>query len=251
MASFATDPASICAAVDLSDIKSLISRTHHETGHPGINRTLYFARQLNPLVTRRQLQDIVASCDACRSIDPAPVRWEKGTLEVQEVWHRLAIDITHCNGRPYLTLIDCGPSRLAIWRPLKLQSSGEITQQLEDIFLEHGAPAELLADNDTAFRSNLFKQFIIWWGTRIRFRCAYVPSGNGIIERCHRSVKVIAARQGCPVSEAVYLYNSMPRDDHSASSSSFDAAYRYHVRLRLVEQPPEERTPGEQQLRGG
>uniref|UniRef100_A0A5S6QMU4 Integrase catalytic domain-containing protein n=1 Tax=Trichuris muris TaxID=70415 RepID=A0A5S6QMU4_TRIMR len=240
MASFANDAAAACVAVGLPDIKSLIARTHHEAGHPGINRTLFFARRISPLVTRRQVRDVVASCDVCRSIDPAPVRWEHGTLEVQEVWHRLAMDITHCSGRPYLTVIDCGPSRLAMWRPLKLQSSGEIIEQLESIFLERGAPVELLADNDTAFRSNLLKQFIIRWGTRIRFRCAYVPSGNGIIERCHRSVKVIAARKGCPVSEAVYLYNSMPRDDHSASSSPFDTVYRYHVRLRQIEQPPEE-----------
>uniref|UniRef100_A0A5S6QXX6 Serine/threonine specific protein phosphatases domain-containing protein n=1 Tax=Trichuris muris TaxID=70415 RepID=A0A5S6QXX6_TRIMR len=64
--------------------------------------------------------------------------------------------------------------------------------------------------------------------------------GNGIVERCHRSVKVIAARKGCSISEAVYLYNVTPRDDCSASSTPAAAVYWYDVRIREVHRLPEE-----------
>ena len=63
---------------------------------------------------------------------------------------------------------------------------------------------ELLTDNDSAFRSGAFKQFAEGWALQVRFRCAYVASGNGIAERCHRSVKRIAARKRCTIAEAVY-----------------------------------------------
>uniref|UniRef100_A0A5S6QCD8 RNase H domain-containing protein n=1 Tax=Trichuris muris TaxID=70415 RepID=A0A5S6QCD8_TRIMR len=66
-------------------------------------------------------------------------------------------------------------------------------------------------------------------------RCAYAPSGNGIIQRCHRTIKVIAARKGCTVNEAVYLYNVMPRDNRSASTAPANAVYRYAIRVRGID----------------
>ena len=66
------------------------------------------------------------------------------------------MDITHCGGRLYLTLIDFGPSRFAVWRQLRLQTSTSIIEHLEAVFCERGVPEELLIDSDTAFRSRSF-----------------------------------------------------------------------------------------------
>ncbi|KFD62490.1 hypothetical protein M514_25340 [Trichuris suis] len=52
--------------------------------------------------------------------------------------------------------------------------------ELETVFYERGAPEELLTDNDTAFRSKAFAQLAARWNVRMQFRCAHVPSGNGI-----------------------------------------------------------------------
>ena len=97
---------------------------------------------------------------------------------------------------------------------------------------------ELLLDNDTAFRSHVFREFTEGWNVRLRFRCAYVPAGNGIVERCHRSVKRIAARKGCSVQEAVYWYNLAPLDDSSAASAPANQVYCYEVRVRGVDVCP-------------
>lgn len=224
----------VCAAV-ITVPSDKIEEIHHAAGHPGIKRTLYFVRRIDPAVTRRQVQAVVAKCKACQSIDPAPVKWRKGSLDVERVWQRVGMDITHCGGRSYLTLIDCGPSRFSIWRPLRLQTSDSIIKQLEAVFFERGAPEELLTDNDTAFRSKLFADFARRWDVRLRFRCAHAPSGNGIVERCHRTIKVIAARKGCSVAEAVYLYNLRPRDDYESSSAPANMLYQYPVRVRGVD----------------
>ena len=62
------------------------------------------------------------------------------------------MDMTHPGGRHYLTLIDCGPSRFAIWRPLSCQDAASIVRQLETVFCERGgAPVELLTDNTMTF----------------------------------------------------------------------------------------------------
>ena len=100
--------------------------------------------------------------------------------------------------------------------------------------MERGAPEELLTDNAASFRSLLFTEFADRWGIALRYRCANVPSGNGISERCHRTVKTIQARTGCPVAQAVYRYNVMPRGN-SAASAPANRIFQYEVRLLCID----------------
>uniref|UniRef100_A0A5S6QBG4 Integrase catalytic domain-containing protein n=1 Tax=Trichuris muris TaxID=70415 RepID=A0A5S6QBG4_TRIMR len=236
----------MCALTVETSVEERIREIHHTAGHPGVRRTFYFAKRSDPDITRRQVQAVVSGCEICKSIDPAPVKWRQGCLSVERVWQRLAMDITHCGGHAYLTLIDSGPSRFAIWRPLRHQSSANVVSQLESVFLERGAPEEILADNDTVFRSRMFEQLAAKWGVKVRFRSAYYPAGNGIAERCHRTIKVIVARKGCAVAEAVYLYNITPRDDCNAASAPANVLYSYQVRPcgvgRSAQQDPSEST---------
>ena len=160
---------------------------------------------------------------------PAPVKWAKGELNVDEILDRVDMDITHVNGCHYLTLIACGSTRFAVWRRLRRQDTASVIEQLE--FWECGAPAEMLTDNDTAFRSGAFTRFAERRAMRGRFRCAYVASGNGIAERSHRSVKRIAARKCCTIAEAVYWYNVAPKDDVDSSTAPANKLYNYEVRV--------------------
>ena len=223
----------VCMAVDANaTLADRIFQIHCDTGHQGIERSLYFAKRLVPSVSRDEVEKAVRKCQICSSIDPAPIKWEKGTLEVDEVWHRVGMDITHVNGVHYLTLVDCGPSRFAIWRVLRWQDTASVTAALRSVFLERGAPVELLTDNDTAFRSEAFSSFAAKWGVAVHYRCAYVPSGNGIAERAHRTIKRIAARHQCPVDEAVYWYNASPRGpSYSDAAAPANGIYSYKIRL--------------------
>ena len=63
---------------------------------------------------------------------------------------------------------------------------------------------EILTNNDIAFTSKDFGEFARNWDVHLRFRCAYSPSGNGIVERSHRTVKTIKARKNCSILEVVY-----------------------------------------------
>ena len=116
---------------------------------------------------------------------------------------------------------------------------------METIFCERGAPVELLTDNATTFSGETFSRFAERWGVRMRFRCAYVPAGNGIVERSHHTIKRIAARTRCSVMEAVYWYNVTPKDDVSASTAPANIIYSYTARIRGVDVmlPPEDARP--------
>ena len=113
---------------------------------------------MSPAVTRKDVRRVVKACPVSQSIDPAPVKWARG-LNVDDIWHRVGMDLTHFNGCHYPTLIDCGPIRFAVWRRLQRQDNDSVIQQLEFVFFERGAPVELLTDYHSASRSGAFKQF--------------------------------------------------------------------------------------------
>ena len=215
----------------VADIEARIVAVHERAGHPGIRRTLYFARRdVSRRITRVQVRSVVQECDVCRSVDPAPVRWRHGSLGVAATWSRLAIDVTHYKGKSYLSVIDCGPSRFAVWRQLRRPDATEISGHLDQLFMERGAPAEVLADNDTVFRGRQVAALAARWGVALRFRAVHEPGGNGIVERSHRTVKVIAARRDCSIAEAVHIYNATPRDGERAETAPAAGIFRYALR---------------------
>ena len=166
----------------------LVKKVHETSDHPGIRRSFYFTKRAGVVATKRDVREVVNACTECTSIDPAPVKWMPGELNVSELWERVAIDVTHYGQKLFLSMIDCGPSRFAIWRELPRENTVNIISELEAVFCERGPPREVLLDNSTVFRGKVFGEFLNSWGVGLRFRCAYRPSGNSIVERNHRSV---------------------------------------------------------------
>lgn len=166
----------------------------------------------------QDVQKVVEQCRECQSIDPAPARHEKGELHVEENWRRLAIDITHYQHEPHVTMIDCGPGRVAIWRKIKNETAEEVKRVVEEVFMERGPVEEVLVDNGTSFRSEVFRDLCAKWNVGLYFRAAYRPSGNGIIERHHRTIKAVASRSQISPQEAVFWYNMMPKAGQDENS---------------------------------
>ncbi|XP_065645530.1 uncharacterized protein LOC136076000 [Hydra vulgaris] len=193
-----------------ANIVPLDVKSFHNLHHFGVNRTLYLMKQTYPKekVCRKDVESVMKSCERCLSVDPAPIRWEEGNLEVGKSWHRLAVDITHYKSEIYLSIIDCGKrSKFAIWRRLQNEKETTVCFHLEEIFRERGPPWQVLLDNSKTFRSKLVGELCAEWGVSILFRCAYRPYGNGIVERHHRTIKRMAARSGKDPLKMVYWYN--------------------------------------------
>ena len=225
-----TEP--VCAASMEEQESTRIRTIHQHSGHPGVRRTLYFVRQVSLAVSKSAVRTVVR---ACLSIDPVPVHWKVGKLDVRDNWRRVGMDITYYEDHHYLTLIDCDPSRFSIWRPLQNQNAASIIRRLESVFSERGPPAELLTDNGAAFSGEEFGRFAENCGMHLRFRCAYVPSGNDIVDRCHRTIKRIAARTRCSIMEALSWYYVTPKDDTTATAN---AIYNYRVLVKSIDTAP-------------
>ncbi|XP_067949585.1 uncharacterized protein [Watersipora subatra] len=146
----------VCA-VNLTISGSIEGKLHdlHEAHHLGADRTWYLATERwGPTVKKKDIEKVVKHCHVCKRVDPAPAHWETGQVEAESDWYRLATDVTHYQGIPYLTVIDCRPSS-----------------------------------------------------------CAYRASGNGVIERNHRTIKRMLARSGGTVNDMLYWYNNDPNAD--------------------------------------
>lgn len=101
------------------------------------------------------------------------------------------------------------------------------------IFCERGAPSELLMDNSTSFRSHQMEELCQQWGVRRRFRAAYYPEGNGIVERHHRTIKRTAARARISPMMAVHLYNAAPLVGEKSDSCPAHLLHQYKWTSKL------------------
>ena len=107
---------------------------------------------------------------------------------------------------------------------------------------ERGPPHKLFTDNDMAFCSWEFRVFANDWGVNLQFHCVYIAAG--IAERCHCTVKRIAARMHCLIQEAVYWHNVTPRDNMSPPTKPANKIYHYEVSVKGVDAPITSSGPG-------
>ena len=150
-----------------------------------------------------------------------------GKLVVSDNWQRVAVDVTHYGSQKYLTMVDCGPSPFAIWRIIRSKSETEVVSVLRQVFSQFGPPAAILCDNGRSFTSILMRDFCEFWAVRPTFRCAYKPSGNGIMECNHRTIKRMPARPGPSVEYSVFWYNASAQCDQRIILSRKLISYKW------------------------
>ena len=191
-------------------------------------------------VDRKVVAEVVKSCQVCKQIDPTPITWEHGQLNVEQNWQRVAADVAYVSGKPYLTMVDCGPSRFAIWTALSNEGADLVIKHLRRVFLQRGPPQELFCDYGPCFNSSRTKSFLENWGVSLIFCCAFKHSGNGIVERNHRTIKRMVARSGKTPEDMVFWYNNTPN-----SANVIPAAATYTYQARLPGEPESAGSPGD------
>ena len=179
------------------------SRELHDMHHMGVDRTLFLERKVIPNIDR-EVRQIVRTCDRCQSIDSAPSVHEAGEIQVTKNWERRVVYETHYRNKVYLSMVDCGPGRFAIWKWIREETVEVISTVLEEVFLERRPVTVVLMDNGRAFRSATLKSIPDNWGVRYFFRAAYRPSSKGIVERHYWTIKVLSERSGVSSQEAVF-----------------------------------------------
>ena len=89
----------------------------------------------------------------------------------------------------------------------------------------------------------MFTKFTEVLGIWMRFQCAYLCSGNGIVERSHHAIQCIAVRPQCSIMEAVYWYRVTSKDDTTFFTTPANSIHMYHAHIKDIDvAPPLEHT---------
>ena len=80
-----TGPVQPACTVSVSSVGlDQIKIVHRQSSHPGVRRTFYFVKQIAPEVFKAAVKTIVRVCEECQLINPAPMHWSKGALNVKQ-----------------------------------------------------------------------------------------------------------------------------------------------------------------------
>ena len=123
-------------------------------------------------------------------------------------------------------MVDCGPGGFRIWCQIAKESKADIYSVMNSTWNEFCPPDEVLLENDCIFRGSGVLRPLERVGIEAHFRCVNRPSGNGSIERGHRTIKRMVARSNRPVGEIVAFYNATPNANAVIPASTIFAHRR-------------------------
>jgi hypothetical protein len=172
-------------------------REAHLGGHFGVKKTLhklksqYFWRGIT-----QDVQKYVGSCSNClKSYRKKQKASEAEHIEKGAIWETLATDhvgpfVTNLQGQKkhILMVIDMFTKYVEA-KVVKSTSAQEVCQVLKSLFLRHGCPRSILADNGSGFVAEAVKQTYKELGVVGKHSTPYNPQGNGIVERVNRTIK--------------------------------------------------------------
>ena len=108
---------------------------------------LYLVQKVDLLIKKEEVQRMIRKCIRCQSIDLAPTIHDPGEIGTTINWRRLAINIMHCSRGAYLSMIDCRPRRLAVWREFHVEIATVVVEELEKVIHKRGPVVEVIIDN--------------------------------------------------------------------------------------------------------
>jgi hypothetical protein len=166
----------------------------HQRG-PGLS--VATLREQFPAMARNELTEILHCYRQVWRLQhrraPHVLRW----LRPGTVW---AMDFAEpprpIDGRfDYLLAVrDLASGRQLLWRPVEAENAEVVIRELTPLFMSHGAPWVLKADNGSAFIADPLASFLGHWQTLTLFSPPQTPSYNGSIEASIGSLKTRSQR---------------------------------------------------------
>lgn len=178
-------------------------------GHLGVRRTRWQVRRRGYWVGWSA--DVKRFCQRCRPCNRyfrgrPPRRGPLQPLPCGEPWERLSIDVVgpfprSRQGHIFMLTIMDNFTKFVEAVPMSNQEASSVAKALvETVIVRYGAPLQILTDQGSNFESQLFRELCKLLGIdKVRTSC-YHPSGNGLIERFHRTLntmlgKVVSSHQ--------------------------------------------------------
>uniref|UniRef100_A0A8C3XFV0 RNA-directed DNA polymerase n=1 Tax=Cyanoderma ruficeps TaxID=181631 RepID=A0A8C3XFV0_9PASS len=159
----------------------------HQNAH-----TLQKQFQLTPTEAR----DIVESCDDCHTVAaPLPAGVNPRGLKALELWQTDVTQIAEFGRLKYVHVtVDTFSS--AMWASSHMgEKTRDVIAHWRQAFAVLGIPSAVKTDNGPAYASQKVRQFLQLWGVSHQFGIPHSPTGQGIVERAHGTLKRVLQKQ--------------------------------------------------------
>ena len=135
------------------------------------------------------LESMLADCESCRTVIPAPATKTQTWVWPTKPWQRLHADFCGpIEGKMFLLVIDAHSKWLEAV-PMTTTTSTQTIAALKNIFATHGLPVSLVTDNGPQFTSEEFETYMKFCGIKHVKSPPYHPQSNGEAERVVRTFK--------------------------------------------------------------
>ena len=163
-----------------------------------------------------QLERLVLNCQLCLKYLQSKCKLTPDMSLGQEIpifpWPKLATDIFHFEGDPYLLLADY-TSRYPITHKLTSMTAQHVLEHLKVIFSEYGWPNAIVSDNGPCYTAEAFTKTMQDYRVKHITSSPHYPQSNGLAEKFVQTVKSLfymAREEGADLYKALMIYHNMP-----------------------------------------
>ena len=180
------------AAVLASSTEDVLREAH--AAHYGTEKTYLLARQMDPSVDRRQVEEYVRKCQSCQQFKRKAPSVPLGHLpDAEKVGEFLSMDFigplqAAPSGVRYIfTLVD-SLSRLGFAMPCTKPTMENAKKGIAQWMEGHGQPSRILSDRGAAFQSARFRQWAADKDIEIVLTAPNAHHSNGLCERFQQTL---------------------------------------------------------------
>ena len=136
------------------------------------------------------IDEMISQCSTCQKHQRSNQREHLIPQQVPErPWATVAADIFYCKGRDYLLVVDYYSKYPEVAR-LTSKNSEAVISAMNEMFVRHGIPERLIADN-MPFSSLKFKNFASAWEIEVVTSSPQYLKSNGLVERNVQTIKLL------------------------------------------------------------
>ena len=183
----------------------------HGLAHPSIRSTIKLIKAKFVWHTMaKDIRDWARSCDACQRCKvQRHTRTDIGIFpQPQRRFAHIHVDIVGplpaSNGFRYLFTVIDRSTRWPEATPMEYETASACASALLSSWISRfGLPEHITSDRGSAFISGLWSSLVKLLGVQLHHTTAYHPQSNGLVERCHRTLKA-ALMSRCSTPEWSY-----------------------------------------------
>ena len=215
-------------------IGQVLKAAHDLLGHNGIGRTyaavkkLYYWKGMKPVITK-----YIQNCYKCQQRNRQVIKYNKLHFDTASFpMEFISMDLIgefhppSKKGNKYALPVICMLTGYVFCVSLKSRTACEVIQAyIDNIYAAFGGSREILSDNRTEFKNQMFENIAQELGVEYKkYTAPYHPSSNGKIEGFHNFLKACLAKHISGKLEwdevtplACAAYNFMPNENSRES----------------------------------